>query len=247
MPPTKESYSDFIARMAQQFKGIFAVDKSVLFCTVCEVPVTAKVLSGVKQHLATAGHQKKANTPSTSIQKLVSQFSDPHKPGPKLNPICMDICELFMDVDIPLHKLRHPSMQRFLEKYTKTSPSESAIRQNYVPVKYESCIETLRAKAAGKHIWVSMDETTDVEARLVVNFVFGILNDEAERDKCYLLDLRQVQANDSNNMAIFFNDCMSLLFPEGKSFVFFITFELNRNCLCVFARQEFHTKTFCLY
>lgn len=222
MPKRKETYREFISRMAETYKSEFVVDNSVLYCKLCESQVTATKLSGVKQHMATDLHKNKlAKRPAVS-QTLISKYSetDASKTGPKLNPIFMDVCELFLEADIPLKKLRHPTMQRFLEKYTKSSPSETTIRNNYVPIKYKNCIDKLRAKADGKFIWVSMDETTDVEQRLVANFVFGILNDESERGKCYLLDVRVVETNDGNTMATFFNDCMLLLFPKGKLNIF---------------------------
>ncbi|KAK3895858.1 hypothetical protein Pcinc_000472 [Petrolisthes cinctipes] len=41
-------------------------------------------------------------------------------------------------------------------------------------------MEIIRRKACGKKIWVSLDETTDVEQRCIVNLVFGVLGDETE-------------------------------------------------------------------
>ena len=35
----------------------------------------------------------------------------------------------------------------------------------------------------------SVDETTDVEQRCIVNFVFGVLGEETEKGKCYLLNV----------------------------------------------------------
>lgn len=165
---------------------------------------------------------------------MISKFTNDSKPGPKLNPICMDVCELFLQTNIRLKKLRHPKMKQFLEKYTKTSPNETTIRKNYVPIIYNSCLEKLRAKAKGKYIWVSLDETTDVEQRLVANFVFGIMDssDGLERGKCYLLDVRQIDNHEGSAIAAFFNDCMSLLFPEGKSIGnIFLSIFLN-NAFC---------------
>lgn len=205
--------------MAETYKGVFTVDEKVLFCTICEVKVTAKKLSGVKQHLDTSNHKSKIEKRSAPSQQLISKFANDSKPGPNLNPVFMDVCELFLETNIPLKKLRHPKMKQFLEKYTKTSPTETTIRKNYVPVVYNDCLDKLRAKAKGKYIWVSLDETTDVEQRLVANFVFGILDssDGLERGKCYLLDVRQIENHEGSAIAAFFNDCMSLLFPEGKS------------------------------
>lgn len=79
-------------------------------------------------------------------------------------------------------------MVRFIEKYTSHSaPNESTLRCNYVPRLYTEIIENIRSKAAGKHIWVSLDETTDAEQRKIANFIFGMLDDDNERGKSYLV------------------------------------------------------------
>lgn len=219
MPKAKETQREFNFRMATTFKDVFSVDNSVLFCRICEVNVTAKTLSGVKQHLKTSIHKTKSQRQSAAPQQLISKFSNDAKSGPKLNPIHMDVCELFLETNIPSKKLRYPKMKHFLEKYTKTSPTETTIRKNYVPVVYDGCLDKLRAKAKGKYIWVSLDETTDIEQRLVANFVFGILDDKdgLERGKCYLLDVQQIENHEGSTIAAFFNNCMTLLFPQGKS------------------------------
>lgn len=134
----------------------------------------------------------------------------------------MRICvRPFFKANIPLKKVSHPSVVNFLEKYTNsTVPSESTLRQKYVPLLYDETIETLRDKAANKCIWTSIDETTDSEQRLVVNFVFGLMEgvdeNSQERGMCYLLNIAEVDSSCASSMAAFFNDSLSLLCPQGK-------------------------------
>lgn len=240
-PKQKETYSEFISRMAETYKSEFIVDNSV--CKSCEVKITAKKLSGIKQHLS---HPKKQETSRFSIVAVDHHICAWLQAWAKIKSSFYGYLWTFLDVDIPLYKLRHPTMARFLQKYTNNSPSESSIRKNYVPLKYTGTIEKLRLKAKGKFIWLSLDETTDVEQRLVANCVFGILseNDEAERGKCYLLDVRQIEKHDANTMAAFFNDCLSLLFPDGKWFFLKIFIgELHFYNLFTI-EQVFHIKTF---
>lgn len=93
----------------------------------------------------------------------------------------MDLCKTFLEANIPLYKVNHQSVVKFIEKYTSNSaPNQNTLRQTYVPHLYKKMIENLRVKAAEKYIWVSLDETTDVEQRMVANFVFGILGDESD-------------------------------------------------------------------
>lgn len=107
-----------------------------------------------------------------------------------------------------------------MEKHTKnTMPSESSLRQKYVPMLYDNCLENIRAKVRNKYIWVSLDETTDLKQQMVTNFVFGIMESDEnsqERGKCYLLNMATVDAAHATNMAKFLNDSLLVLWPKGK-------------------------------
>lgn len=95
----------------------------------------------------------------------------------------------------------------------------SNLRLRYVPQLYQNAIEHMRAKAHNRRIWISIDETTDVEQRRVVNLVFGVLNntgDSSERENCYLFNIAQVDAANANTMATFVNDSLSRLWPQGN-------------------------------
>lgn len=221
MPKVKESLSEFISRiMSEKHKTVFKSDRSVLFCVVCNVQVIAKKISQVDQHIKTKYHRdaeaNKENNGTSANQTLMTQFGQ--KSNPKLNTFHLDICELFVEANIPLSKIGHSSMGKFLNKYVNsTVPSESSLRTKYLPLLYDRCIEALRVKARGKYVWVSVDESADCEGRSVAHFVFGILNaDETERGQCYLLDAKVLEATNANTIAAFFNDCMLLLYPEGK-------------------------------
>ncbi|KAK3887382.1 hypothetical protein Pcinc_008499 [Petrolisthes cinctipes] len=74
-------------------------------------------------------------------------------------------------------------------------------------------MEIIRRKACGKKIWVSLDETTDVEQRCIVNLVFGVLGDETERGKYYLVNVGVLSKVNHSTVAGFFNDSLQLLWP----------------------------------
>lgn len=50
MGKDKESESSYLRRMVSEFPNEFRADKSVLFCLVCDIPVTASQRSQVTQH-----------------------------------------------------------------------------------------------------------------------------------------------------------------------------------------------------
>lgn len=229
MPKAKETDRQFVARMVIEFPGNFRADNSVLFCIICNVNVSGKRKSIVKKHLEAAKHieaaerRKKKEVP---VQSLITGYGASQ---PILNSFNMDLCETFVEANIPINKVKHPSVVRFLEKYTDhTVPSDTLLRQKYVPTLYDKCIEELRSKVGNKHIWVSIDETTDCEDRLVANFVFGLMEDvgedSPERGKCYLLNMAEVNAANASEMAAFFNNSLLLLWPNG-----ILYFYINKN------------------
>lgn len=93
-------------------------------------------------------------------------------------------------------------------------PSVNSLRR-CVPGLYDTMMEKLQQKAKNKKIWVSMDETTDTSKRSIANFVFGILDDENERQKSYLVNLAVLEGCNASAIAAFFTDSLHLLYPNG--------------------------------
>lgn len=222
MPKQKESAREFISRMCEKFKNVFTSDQSVLFCVLCNNQVRAKKISQVTQHLETISHidalNKKEKNGMSSNQTLLTQFGIGNQTQSKVNTFHNDLCELFVETNIPMSKIDHPSMIHFLKKYVAASaPSGETLRKKYLPLLYENCITKLREKANEKYIWVSLDETTDCSGRAVANFVFGLMNGgDSERGQSYLLEAKALEATNANTIAAFFNDCVQILFPNGK-------------------------------
>lgn len=72
--------------------------------------------------------------------------------------------------------MNQPTFREFLEKYTnKKIPDESTLRKNYVCQMYENTLIKIRQYIQNKNIWISIDETTDVEGRYVANVIVGTL------------------------------------------------------------------------
>ena len=77
--------------------------------------------------------------------------------------------------DIPLNNVNKEPFKDFFKKYTGRSlPDQSTLRKYYVSSIYEKTMKELR-KASGQKLWVSIDETTDIEQRYIACFIFGIL------------------------------------------------------------------------
>ncbi|KAG7165511.1 hypothetical protein Hamer_G029399 [Homarus americanus] len=132
--------------------------------------------------------RKEAKTSAKQQALLPTTLS---RPGLKHSQFNQDLCRALVSADIPLTKLNNKELVSFLEKYTDQKvPSESTLRKNYVPDLYNETLDRLREKVGDNSIWVSLDETTDVDARCVANFVLSILGPEEESDKSYLRNLK---------------------------------------------------------
>ena len=98
-----------------------------------------------------------------------------------------DVCFAFISCDIPLNNVNKEPMRILFKKFSgKSLPDQSTLRKYYVRNIYENTMKNLRGKANGQKLWVSIDESTDVEQRYVACFVFSILGVEEEKRKCYL-------------------------------------------------------------
>lgn len=135
MVKVKESRRDFCARMVREFPGTFRADQSVLFCILCECPITAEKLSHVRQHIRTDKHEREVNKRSESGPSARQSLLTEQRPdtSEKASEYSMDLCKTFIEANIPLKKVGHASVVKFLEKYTgKAMPKESTLRRKCV-------------------------------------------------------------------------------------------------------------------
>lgn len=217
MPETKR---EFIARMMKLYPKVFRTDDSILYCVLCECKVSCK-LDLVKQHVATRKHKLSAerkNQPPAGASTSQSLLFTPQNPKKDVNQFHADTCEMFLQANIPLKKIGHSSVVKYIEKYTERAcPSEATLRNKYVAHIYDECLERLRLKATESYIWVTLDETTDSENRYVANFLFGIMieTDDSERGQSYLLNLGVLEEVNGSTVSAFFIDSLSLLWPNG--------------------------------
>lgn len=171
MPKSKEPISNFFKRVLADHPNTFRCDNSVLFCLMCDDSVNAKQSSQVLQHLKTTKHkanvERKTKSDTIKTQSLLTTLRSTEQ-NRNAKEFSMDLTRTFLKANIALHKIRNPSIVEFMEKYTKFAvPSETTLRDECVPLLYDECIDRMKRIAAGKYIWVSLDETTDSEQRCV--------------------------------------------------------------------------------
>lgn len=216
MPPYKKTQAEFNKKVLNLHPGVFRSDDTVLFCLMCDIPVKANQLSMVSQHLETVKHKKsverKTQGESSKSQTLLTTLQETVGNQRNANEFTMDLAKAFLEANIPLHKMSHPSMNEFLEKHTKyAAPSETTLREKCLPTLYDECVEKMKQRAANNYIWVSLDECTDSEQRFVANFVFGVLGVEKERGRSYLFASKVLSATNSVTVAQFFDESLNEL------------------------------------
>lgn len=191
---------------------IFRNDGEVLFCLMCDDKVNAKQMSQVTQHLQTTKHlgnvQRKSKATGNKVQTLLTAIPSQVETQSASN-FAMDLTNAFLKSNIALHKIRHPAIKEFIEKHTKFgAPTEYTLRDKCLPKLFDETIEQMKKIAAGKYIWVSIDETTDTEQRAVANFVFGVLG---EPDRCYLFNSKVLEATNNYTVSAFLDECVNEL------------------------------------
>ncbi|KAM7361689.1 uncharacterized protein ACRADG_012636 [Cochliomyia hominivorax] len=228
---TKETIQRFNARMLQKYPHILDIESSILFCKLCRCNINGIKIFNVHQHFRTLKHQTALeNGPlnmssSTTTYEMGDYLTSPSTtPGAAFNPppsstqmvldgFSLDLCTTFLEANIPLEKIDQPAIQIFLQKYTHQNiPNENHLRSDYVPALYEKYIRKLQHKAANKQIWISISETTDSEQHLILNFVFGLM-DQEEKGKCYLLNMSRLERATASAFAAFINNSLQLLWP----------------------------------
>jgi len=209
MPKAKPSDVCRLRSYVQQYgESIFSTDGSVLFCKICEVKVAAEKKFTVTQHVSREKHLRaleiQKNRKSEVVQTLISTV-------PKNNAFTTDLCTAMVSANIPLSKLKNENFRNFLSKYTgQHIPDESTVRKNYVSNTYNNTINSIRTYVENKKLWVSIDETTDVDGRYVANVIIGTLEIGCP-GKTFLFNCEVLEKVNNSTIAKLFDQSMRLL------------------------------------
>lgn len=122
---------------------------------------------------------------------------------------------MMASANIPFSKLNNPCFRGFLEKYTTCNiPDESTLRKLYLPRCYDDKLNKIKQSVQGNKIWVSIDESTDVEGRYIGNVIVGVLSPDSAGQK-FLLTSENLQKVNHSTIVNLFETSMSLLWPNG--------------------------------
>ena len=121
---------------------------------------------------------------------------------------------MMVSSNIPLHKVEADSFGKLFEKYTTHAiPTESTLRKNYLASCYEDTINKIRNSVGKNKIWVSIDQTSDVDDRFVANVVVGTLKHE-QPGEIFLLMCEVLERVNNSSIAVVFDNAMNLLWPD---------------------------------
>uniref|UniRef100_A0A4P6D7Y3 DUF659 domain-containing protein n=2 Tax=Rhodnius prolixus TaxID=13249 RepID=A0A4P6D7Y3_RHOPR len=214
MPRTSASNKQLVAKYLREFPAeLFRSDGDILYCTACDKRVSCSQRSQVTQHIATGSHIENKNRKKerTSYQAFLTS------PSSSKSTLSTDLCRALVRADIPFHKLKNPHFKGFLETYIgKKMPDESTLRKNYLEDIYKDTLTKIPEHIKDGPIWVSIDETADVEGRYIANAVIGKLDSDADVDsKPFLLNNEVLEKCNHSTISRFFDASMHILWPSG--------------------------------
>ncbi|KAF0688154.1 CGG triplet repeat-binding protein 1, partial [Aphis craccivora] len=193
--------------------NIFTIDSSILFCKICETKVNSDKKFNVFQHLKTDKHLKGINRCKEQTQRKQQQLMTVNIS--KKSSFNKDLCEALISANIPLNKLSNRKFKTFLETYTKHEIlCEATLRKGYVDDIYTDTMNSIREKISNKTIWVSIDETTDIEGRYIANVIVGTL-EEYCAGEIFLLNSDELDKANHSTICKLFDKSMNILWPGG--------------------------------
>ena len=121
----------------------FSDNEESITCILCNTDIRVHEERFIRRHCDTQKHK-------THLKLLVEKEQIIKLPSTsdalthKQSQFFKDMCEMFISVNIPFHKVNNPHFKQFIEKYTgKTVPSEATLRKNYLPICYETVLTNI--------------------------------------------------------------------------------------------------------
>ncbi|GBC16444.2 CGG triplet repeat-binding protein 1 [Rhizophagus irregularis DAOM 181602=DAOM 197198] len=161
-----------------EYKDIFRVDDSILFCNYCNISVDWKRKSTVDNHCKSQKHISNVKSQKKTQNNTQLTLSSTQAAAEAKKQLIEDLIEAFATADIPLEKVN--SLLSFFKKYIKNGgsiPQAPTLRQNYLPNVFDKHFQSLKLLFDSKPVAIIMDETTDDCARSVVNTIFCYRNE----------------------------------------------------------------------
>ncbi|KAE9536601.1 hypothetical protein AGLY_007003 [Aphis glycines] len=207
----KQSTSARLSNYVSEFGSeILSTDGYVLFCKVCELKINFEKKFNVSQHIRTEKHIKSVKRQKDQVQRKLQQLLTNQPTKSEFNK---DLCKAMVAANILFNKLSNATFRSFLEKYTgKSIPFEATLQKRYIDDIYNQLMDKMRIEIGKNQIWVSIDETCDVQGRCVANVIVGILKSDCI-SRSFLLHSEELEKTNHNTICKVFNKAMTILWP----------------------------------
>ena len=103
--------------------------------------------------------------------------------------------EALISADIPLYKLNNIDIRNLFRNYSnEIIPYQTTLRKRCLDKIYDSVLNRIENFLKNKLLWPSIDETSVIEGRYVVNVIVGILSKDEEISKYkFLLNISELE------------------------------------------------------
>lgn len=107
----------------QEGMYIFDAKKKIMMCKHCNVRVCWEKKSTVDNHCSSEGHKTSKQTSEVIKSKRQSSITESVDHAKRLKTdkedFIMSTLKTFLKANVPLHKLDHPALKKWLETYVK--------------------------------------------------------------------------------------------------------------------------------
>ena len=154
--------------------------KDYVYCVKCEKNVNIRSRhekQSLKDHLGSKSHIAKCKQPGRSLvqQQVDSMVKRMEKQG--LDDFNIRVTMAFIQANIPLSKLNHPSIKNLFESTCqKKLYTRQHLQTKYLPELFDESLDDIRKTLGANCVYFMIDETPDLLQRKVVNLLVGVFN-----------------------------------------------------------------------
>ena len=190
MPKQAKSSTAKVRQICQEYPDEFsATPARDLRCNLCDMLVKCDKKFFVESHPKNKQYQRKLETKSKSQSKQTFLQLD------QVN-FKEQVVSSFLAADIPLHKLKHPSLKSLFATMGKALPSETAARA--CVAKFASQKEQIQELLRDKKIFLIVDEA-EIVTQKYISALVGSLD---APNQTYLFDCHPLDSGSNVNSSI---------------------------------------------
>lgn len=175
-----------------------------IYCTKCESHLKAVNRGNITKHIEGAVHQGKFKRPQEEFY--------------------FDLIKFLILCNIPWSQMKNPAFKEFFQKYmcstcccvctNRKVVDESQLRKVYLEKFYRNKINSIYETNKNEKLWISLDETTDIFGRYIVNFLIKPLHPSNSAGRPYLIACKMLTAVNGQTITQFVLQCLENLWQN---------------------------------